>query len=253
MSLDLTPAGASAPRAQRIVSHARTEATLLLRNGEQLLLALVVPVALLVAGRLWGERFGLDPLTFPASVLALAVWSTSFTSLAITTGFERRYGVLERLAATPLTRADLVAGKAAATASITTGQLALLAATAAALGWRPRLDPLASVSALGAVVVAAGVFASLALVLAGRLEATLTLALANLVYVVGAAGGALVVPVAAHPAWAQAALPLLPTAALGESLRAWAGGVALAWPLGVLAGWLVVCSFLARKAFRWTS
>ena len=46
------------------------------------------------------------------SVLALAVWSSAFTSVAIATGFERRYGVLERLAATPLGRSGLLAGKA---------------------------------------------------------------------------------------------------------------------------------------------
>ena len=37
--------------------------------------------------------------------------STSFTSLAITTGFERRYGLLKRLGASPLPRTGLLAGK----------------------------------------------------------------------------------------------------------------------------------------------
>ena len=48
-----------------------------------------------------GGRLG-DLSVLAPSVLALAVWSSAFTSVAISTGFERRYGVLERLAATPL-------------------------------------------------------------------------------------------------------------------------------------------------------
>ena len=47
-------------------------------------------------------------------MLALAVMSTSFTSLAIATGFERRYGVLKRLGASPLPRSGLLAGKVGA-------------------------------------------------------------------------------------------------------------------------------------------
>ncbi len=41
---------------------------------------------------------------FTPGVLALAVMSTAFTSLAIATGFERRYGVIKRLGASPLPR-----------------------------------------------------------------------------------------------------------------------------------------------------
>lgn len=253
MSLDLTPRAAAAPRRARLLSHARTEAALQLRNGEQLLLALVIPLAALVAGLLWGTGLGLDPTTFPASILALAVWSTSFTSLAITTAFERRYGVLERLAATPLTRADLVAGKALATATITAGQAALLAAAALALGWRPAPTASGSLVAVAAALLGSGAFAALALSLAGRLEATVTLGVANLVYLAGAAGGALVLPVDAYPAAARPLLSLLPTAALGEALRAWASGTTDWGQLGILAGWLAVALLIARKAFRWLS
>ena len=44
-------------------------------------------------------------------IIALAVMSTAFTGQAIGTGFERRYGVLKRLGATPLPRAGLIAAK----------------------------------------------------------------------------------------------------------------------------------------------
>lgn len=253
MTLDWTPDAAAAPRSRRITSHARTEASLLLRNGEQLLLALVIPVGLLVAGVLLGDQVGLDPQGFPASVLALALWSTTFTSLAITTGFERRYGVLERLAATPLTRGDLIAGKALATTAIAVGQLIVLAVVALVLGWRPHPQPLPTLVLVLTVPPAVVAFAGLALTLAGRLRAEGTLALANLVYLVVAAGGALVLPLDAYPAAARPLLVLLPSAALGEAWRAWASGTLIWWPLPVVASWAIVCLLIARKAFRWTS
>lgn len=253
MSLSFVPDAAAAPRGRRVLRHARLEASLLLRNGEQLLLALVIPIALLVAGLAFGGRLGLDPATFPASVLALAVWSTSFTSLAINTGFERRYGVFERLAATPLSRGDLVAGKALATASIAGAQLVVIAVVAVALGWRPTPGPLGSLLALVGAALGLVAFAGAALALAGRLRAEATLAVANLIYLAVAAGGALVIPVSAYPAALRPALAALPSGALGELLRAWASGGAPLWPVGVLAAWASVFWLVARKAFRWTS
>lgn len=251
-ALDLSPRPGAAPARRRVLAHARTETALLLRNGEQLLLALVIPVGLLVLGRVLGGRFGeLDRLA--PSVLALAVWSSAFTSLAIATGFERRYGVLERLAATPLGRSGLLAGKAASVAALVLGQLVVLGAVAALLGWRPAWAPASLAVAVVLVVLAATGFSCLALLLAGRLRAEVTLALANLIYVLLLAGGALVLPLASYPAALQPVLMLLPTAALGEGLRAAAGGAVLLWPVPVLAVWLVLAAIAAWKGFRWTS
>ena len=250
--LDFRPGGGATPLAHRVRSHAGIEARLLLRNGEQLVLTLVIPVGLLLAGRLLGGPFD-DLRTLAPSVLALAVWSTAFTSLAIATGFERRYGVLERLAATPLGKPGLLAGKAAAVTAILLGQLLVLGTVAVAAGWRPRVTIASAL--LGALdcILAAATFAALALLLAGRLRAEVTLGLANVVYVLLLAGGALVLPVSRYPAVLQGPLSLLPTAALGEGLRAAATGVALWWPLGVLAVWLAAASLAAWKGFRWTS
>lgn len=253
MSLDLSPRpGVGAP-GDRVIRHALLEASLLLRNGEQLLLSLVIPLGLLVAGMLWGERFGLDPRAFPASVIALALWSTSFTSLAINTAFERRNGVLERLAATPLTRTDLVAGKAVATTAIALGQVAIIAGVAFALGWRPDADPGQVALAVLAAVFALITFACFALALAGRLRAEATLAVANLIYLVVAAGGALVLPLSAYPPFLQLPLLLLPSGALGESLRAAATGGFQPFLVVVAAAWSAAALAVARKAFRWTS
>ena len=187
-ALDLTPAPGAAPAARRVLRHALTEAGLLVRNGEQLLLALVIPVGVLVLGPLLGDRLGgLDVLV--PSVLALAVWSSAFTSVAIATGFERRYGVLERLAATPLGRSGLLAGKAGAVVLVLVGQLVVLVTVGLALGWRPRLQAASTLVAVALVVLAAAAFVSLALLLAGRLRAEITLAVANLIYVVLLVGG----------------------------------------------------------------
>jgi ABC-2 type transport system permease protein len=249
-TLDLSPAPGGAPAARLILRHALTEAGLLARNGEQLLLALVIPVGVLVFGPLLGDRLGgLDVLV--PSVLALAVWSSAFTSVAIATGFERRYGVLERLAATPLGRSGLLAGKAGAVVLVLAGQLLVLVTVGLALGWRPELTAVSILAAIALVVLAAAAFVSLALLLAGRLRSEVTLAVANLVYVVLLVGGALVVPLDRYPAALQPALTLLPTAALGEGLRAAATGRVLPATLIVLLVWLLAAAASTRRWFRW--
>lgn len=247
-TLDFTPLSSAAPRRQQIWAHASTEASLILRNGEQALLALVIPIGILVAGRFFGTRVGLDFLDLAPSILALAIWSSCFTSLAISTGFERRYNVLERLAATPLGKSGILLGKSAAIAMVTALQLVVLVVVALVLGWRPGFEPLDALVAVIACVLAAGAFAGMALSLAGTARPELTLAVANLVYLVGVVGGGLLLPVASHPGWAQPIVALLPTGALGEALRS---GTPLS--LVVLAVWCTGTLVLARKVFRWTS
>src|SRR4051794_36903793 len=98
---------AAAPVRQMVRQHTTFELAQLLRNGEQLLLTIVIPVLLLV---LPSEVDVIDLGTgkridfLAPGVLALAVMSTAFTAQAIGTGFERRYGLLKWLGATPLPR-----------------------------------------------------------------------------------------------------------------------------------------------------
>jgi ABC-2 type transport system permease protein len=251
-ALDLSPAPAPAPPLRRIVRHGFLEARLLVRNGEQLLLALVIPLAILLAGRYASASIGDLDLLGP-SVLALAVWSTAFTSTAITTAFERRYGVLERLATTPLGKPGLLAGKALSVIMIMVGQLVILAGAALGLGWRPRFTAVSALLAVVLVILATATFVCLALLLAGRLRAESTLGLANLIYVILLIGGGLVIPVARYPAPLRPVIEVLPTAALGEGLRAAANGHVLGWPVVVLVVWLVASGLAAWKGFRWTS
>ncbi len=250
--LDLSPAPGAAPGGRRVWRHALTEFRLLVRNGEQLLLALVIPLAILVLAAATHGRF--VPLGVAApSVLGLAVWSSAFTSVAIATGFERRYGVLERLAATPLGRGGLLAGKALAVGLVLLGQLVVLVVAGLLLGWRPTYTPASLIASVALVVLAAATFVALALLLAGRLRAEATLAVANLVYVVLLVGGGLVIAVSRYPRMLRPVVEALPTAALGEGLRAAATGAVPGWPFGVLLVWLALGVLLARRAFRWTA
>jgi ABC-2 type transport system permease protein len=251
-ALDLSPAPAAAPAARRIIRHGLIETRLLIRNGEQLLLALVIPLAILVAGRFTSASIGSLDLLAP-SVLALAVWSSAFTSVAISTAFERRYGVLERLATTPLGKPGLLAGKALALIMIMFGQLVILGGAALALGWRPAFTARSALLAGLLVILATTTFVCLALLLAGRLRAESVLGLANLIYVILLVGGALVIPLERYPAALRPVIEALPTAALGEGLRAAANGQVLGWPVLVLLAWLLAAGLAAWKGFRWTS
>jgi hypothetical protein len=67
-------------------------------------------------------------------ILALAVLSTAFTGQAIATGFERRYGVLKRLASSPLPRWGLMTAKTLSVLVTEVLQVVLLTLIAFALG-----------------------------------------------------------------------------------------------------------------------
>nr|WP_141015745.1 ABC transporter permease [Nocardioides sambongensis] len=228
------------------------EARLMLRNGEQLLLAVVIPVVVLVGAVQGSERVGIsfdDPMVdvITPGVLALAVMSTSFTSLAIATGFERRYGVLKRLGTAPLSRAALLGGKIGALFAVELLQFAVIGAVGFSLGWAPTLQV---AGLLLTLLLGTAAFASLGLLLAGALRAEATLAAANLVYLLLMAGGAVVLPASAYGDLGTA-MTWLPSGALGEAMRSACDG-ALPWrDLAVLTGWAGLGSLLTARTFRW--
>ena len=195
-----------------------------------------------------GHGRRIDVLT--PGVLALAVMSTSFTSQAIATGFDRRYGVLRMLGTTPLGRSGLLAGKVLAVLAVQAVQLLVLGGVALALGWQPRVEGIAA--ALVAVLLGTAAFVSLALLLAGTLRAEATLAAANLVWVLLLAGGGVVVPVDRLPAALAEVAAALPSGALGEALRgALARGDFAVGPCVVLLLWAVLSGVAAARWFRW--
>jgi ABC-2 type transport system permease protein len=253
VDLDLTPSPAPASPVRRVAAQARLEATLVLRNGEQLLLALVLPVLLLAGLHAvdvpsLGPGRRIDVLT--PGVLALAVMSTSFTGQAIQTGFDRRYGVLRLLGTTPLGRSGLVSAKVLAVLAVQVLQVAVIGGVGLGLGWRPDL---AGVPA-AVVVVALGTaaFVSLALLMAGTLRAEATLASANLVWVLLLAGGGVIVPVDRMPAGLAHLAQVLPSGALGEAMREALLHAHLAvWPSLVLLVWTAVAGALTARTFHW--
>lgn len=254
--LDLSPRPGSAPLARQVLAQARMETKLMLRNGEQLLLAVVIPVLVLTGGVLAAKTMdvefdapAVDVLT--PGVLALAVLSTAFTSLAIATGFERRYGLIKRLGASPLPRHGLLLGKVGALLSVLLLQTLVIGGVAQLLGWTPTTDPLAWLAALLLVVLGTAAFASLGLLLAGVLRAEATLAAANLVFLLLMVGGAVVLPASFYGGFAKVAT-LLPSGALGEGLRsALLDGEADVRAMLVLLVWAAVGSIAAARTFRW--
>ena len=255
-TLDLSPRPGAASTGRMLRAQTVMELRLLARNGEQLLLTLVIPLLLLVMGTRSDEIVDLgrgrpiDIIT--PGVLALAVMSTSFTSLAIATGFERRYGVLKRLGASPLPRWGLMVGKVGAVLVIEVVQLVVLMAVARLVGWEPRGDA----AALGWLVVLAllgtAAFGSLALLIAGTLRAEATLAVANLIYVMLLVGGGLIVPLERYPGATHHALELLPSGALGQGLRDAFNGVSPGLlPVVVLLVWALGAGIVTARTFRW--
>ncbi len=250
------PRPGAAPLGTMVAAQARIEARLMLRNGEQLLLAVVIPVVVLFGLVQAAGSLGLDydrPLVdvVVPGVLALAVLSTSFTSLAIATGFERRYGVLKRLGSSPLPRAGLLAGKVGALLLVEALQLVVLALVGVALGWDPSAGTGAVVGAVLATLLGTAAFASLGLLLAGTLRAEATLAAANLVYLLLLAGGAVVLPASAYGGFGDVAV-WLPSGALGEAMRAaLVDGSVAGTHLVVLFGWAVLGTVATARTFRW--
>ncbi|GIL34527.1 ABC transporter permease [Phycicoccus sp. DTK01] len=242
----------TAPRG-RVLAQARFESRVLLANGEQLLVSVVLP-ALALAGLALasvpdlgaGRRVDLAA----AGALALAVVSTAFTGQAISTGFDRRSGVLRMLGTTPLGRGGLLAGKALAVLTVLAVQVVVLGALGLALGWRPPAGGL--LPGLVSLLLGTATFVGLALLLAGTVRAEAVLAIANLAWVVLLGLGVLV-PTDRLPGALSTVAAALPSGALGDATR-----VALVdggWPWGqwaVLVVWGAAAGAAAVRWFRWS-
>jgi len=235
-----------------LAAQLRLELTLTLRNGESLLLTLGIPVAILVFFSLVDVLpINGDAVDFLApGVLALAVLATAFANLAIATAFDRSYGVLKRLGATPLGRPRLVAAKALAVLVVIALQTLVLAVAALALGWRPDVEPLPLILGL---VLSVAAFTGLALVVAGRMRALVALAVANAVFVVLLLLSGMVFPLDKLPAGVRSAARALPSTALAETTRGALSADApvpgRVWP--VLVVWALASIALAVALFRW--
>lgn len=250
-----TAADRAAPPVRRVLAQARFETLAVLRNGEQLLVTLIIPVVALIAlGRAsfveidTGGAARIDVVT--PGVFGLAVMAGSLTSQAIATAFDRRNGVLRLLATTPLGRGGLLAGKVLAVLAVAALQVLVLGVVALVLGWSPVAAGIAP--AVLALLLGVAAFTALALLLAGTLRAEAVLAVANLLLVVLAVVGGVVLPVADLPGWWGPIAQWLPPGALGEALRgALLDGTFPVAPLATLAAWTLVLGWCVRRWFRW--
>jgi ABC-2 type transport system permease protein len=245
------PAPGRAPMRTILGRQIRMELLLTARRGEAVVLAMGVPLLVMLGAGLFDvtnlptdDRLG---YVVPG-VLALTVMSTAFTGQAITTGYERSYGVLKRLGASPLTRPGLLLAKTAAVLAQIVVQVLVLALVGLAVGWRPEAGAL--LPALGVTVLAAAGYSGLALLLASILKPETTTGAATLIYVVMLSVGGIMF---SAPGLGVAGWFLLPLAAHAEALRATLmygdpvpAGIWLA-----LAAWAIVWPALAARKFRW--
>lgn len=234
----------------------RLELKLLLRNGEQLLLTMFIPITLLVGLTLMPlGSFGPNrAATFVPAIMALAIISTAFTGQAIAVAFDRRYGALKRLGATALPVWGIIAGKSLAVVTVVFLQSILLGVIGFALGWRPAVVGLA----LGAVIIAIGTagFTAMGMLLGGTLRAEIVLAIANLLWFVFAGIGALTLEGDVEGGMVSHTLRLVarltPSGALTEALTQALASSVDWFGVAVLAAWGVVAALGALRWFRFT-
>ncbi len=254
-----------APALRAVAALAALELRLTARRGENILVTLVIPAAVLLFFGAVAVPPGLpaQPVDhlLPGTI-GLAVVAAGLVNLGIATAYDRSYGVLKRLGGAPLPRWGLFAAKAAALLVLEVAQVVVLVAVAvAAFAWAPGpgWSPL-----LAAVAIALGTltFAALGLLLAGTLRAEATRALANGLFLAFLMLGGVIVPVEQLPAVVRPMAEALPATALADLLRiALDSGVSVVpggpgtavGPLAILLAWGVGGSLAAGRFFRWDS
>lgn len=247
-----TPAPGRGRPGRMLLTHTRTEAMLTLRNSEQVLLTLLIPLALLIGLSLLTVFSVPEPRidSVTPRIFTLAVMSSAFTGQAIALGFDRRYGVLKRLAATALPRWLLVAGRVLAGLAVVVLQLVVLAVVAALLGWSPALSGLGWAVLL--VIIGTCCFGALGVLLGGALKAEIVLAVANIVWFVLLLAGGIVLPASSMPGVMGDIVTLLPSGALADGMRAaLVDGAVPGWQVfAVLTVWGVGAGLLATRTTR---
>jgi ABC-2 type transport system permease protein len=247
------PVPGAAPRSRMLGAQTAMEFKLQLRNGEQVGLTLLIPLLL--------EFFFNLPLLYSLgtprridfvvpSIITLAVMSAAFTGLAIGTGFERKYAVLKRLGATALPRSVLIGGKTLSVLLLEVVQLVLIVGFGFVLAWHPHGDPFV---ALLLVVLGTAAFGGIGLLVAGTLRAEVTLAAANLIWLVLLFAGGIAIPLDRFGRTGQDILQFVPSAALSDGLHhvlQHGGGLPVQDTLTLLV-WAAVAVPAAARWFRW--
>ncbi|MHA7140609.1 MULTISPECIES: ABC transporter permease [unclassified Arthrobacter] len=244
----------AAPLAKRILLQGRYEALSMLRNGEQLVLAIALPLLGLVVLVLTPFLDGMADSRIDAAtpgIIALCAMSTAFTGQGIATGFDRRYGVLRFLSTTPLGKPGLILGKVLGVVVVLAVQLVVIGTVAVLLGWRP--DAAGMLPGLVQLIVGAAAFTALGLLVAGTLRPEATLAVTNLVWILLAVAGGIVLPGTLLPDAMRPFVDILPSSALGDGLRSALIDGAFNLPAFlILAAWAFLSSLAAIRWFKWS-
>lgn len=244
---------APATLGRRILLQGGYEAMTMLRNGEQLVLAVALPLLVLVGLAVSPLLDGLGDSRINVAtpgVLALCAMSTAFTGQGIATGFDRRYGVLRFLSTTPLGRTGLILGKGLAVAAVLAIQVVIISTAAVLLGWTPQLSAL--LPAALALLLGAAAFTALGLLVAGTVRPEATLAITNLLWLLLTAGGGIVIPAERLSEGLQPYVEILPSAALGDALRsALTHGQFDVVSHVILLVWAALATLAAARWFKW--
>jgi len=228
------------------------EFRLSLKNGEQFLLLVVIPVAVfltltqtaVIGGGKWdiAEAFSVS--------ITVSVLAAGFTSLAIATAFERRSGTLVTMGVTPISRVELVTGKTLSTVYLAAISALILGVVALVLGWRPTLSatliPLILILGIASVT-------GFAFLLAGTVRAEAVLALANGIFVFAMIFGGIVFQ---YSGIVGTVIELFPPAALSNCMSHALDSTPLDSPpllvsIGVLLAWSVAGTLASAKFFKW--
>ena len=234
-------------------SQLRQELTVMIRNGEQLLLLVVIPVMLLVffSQTDFLSASGENKIDFLLpGILSLAVISTAMVSLGIATGFERSYGVLRRLGTTPLGTRRLVAAKMSAICIIEIAQLVMLIVVGLLLGWNPNRINLLQI--LLFLILGTTCFAGIGLTLAGRLRAEVNLAAQNGLYLVFLLLGGIFVESDELPATISQISAFSPSSLLSGLLRDSFNNTVVLADAIALSAWTIAACALAVTSFKWS-
>ena len=232
-----------------VLAQLRMELATLVRNYEQLLLVVIIPVGVLIFfGNVEVLPDGVDLGRVVSAVLALSVMSTAMVSTGIATGFERSYHVLKRIGVTPLGRDRLVWAKAGSVGVVEVVQAVLLLVIAAVMGWSPGAASWWRL--VIAMLLGTAAFAGIGLSLAGRLRAEVNLAAQNGLYLVLLAVGGVIVPVSELPGALGDFARWLPSGALADVLESSLNGRATDGAWVVLTAWAVIAPIAAARLFR---
>lgn len=238
---------------KRILIQGKYESIQMLSNGEQLILAVVMPMIALFVLTFTDLISDIAERSIDAAVpgvLALCVISTAFTGQGIGTGFDRRYGVLKMFSTTPLGKTGLIFGKVIAVLTVLLIQVVLISVVALLMGWHPNLWGI--IPGVLFLLLGAAAFTSLGLLIAGTVRPEATLAITNLAWILLAGAGGVLYPLSMAPDWIQPTLNALPSAALGDSMRdALIDGHFNVAALIFLVLWAAVGSFASIKKFKW--